>query len=129
VQAQHLAAVDLRFHRFGQFFQLGADHVVEGLALVGQLHRLVLAGEEALAGEVFQRGDPARERRGAERQFVGGRLGRTEADDANEGFKRAQGGESAYWQCLVFSLGVSMPPGNGGSEVQSGSATASVAGG
>ena len=50
----------LTFDRFGQFFQLRRNRCVEGVTVIGQLHRLVLAGEQALASEVFQRSDASR---------------------------------------------------------------------
>ena len=45
-QAQQLEVLGLRLDRLGQLLEMRGDDVVEVPALVGQLHRLVLAGEQ-----------------------------------------------------------------------------------
>ena len=60
VKSQHPAGIDLAFHRLGQFLQLGADRVIERLAVLGQFHCLVLALEQLFAGEVLERLDAPR---------------------------------------------------------------------
>jgi hypothetical protein len=61
MQAHDIAGFHLRSDRFGQMFQLRADRIVKRLAILGQLHRLMLAGEQALAHEIFQRAHTARQ--------------------------------------------------------------------
>jgi hypothetical protein len=76
-------------------FQLRADRIVKRLAILGQLHRLMLAGEQALAHEIFQRAHTARQSGRGKPQFIGRRLGRTKADDTHKRLKGAQGREAA----------------------------------
>jgi hypothetical protein len=59
MQAHDIAGLHLRSDRFGQIFQLWADRRVKGMAVIGQLHRLMLAREQAFAHEIFQRANAA----------------------------------------------------------------------
>ena len=92
MQAQHPAILNLALNRSGQLVKPGADRSVEGLAVIRQLHRLVLAREQSLADEFFKRGDPARERGRRQAKLIRRCPGRTHPDDAHESFDRAERG-------------------------------------
>ena len=98
MQPQHLAVLNLSFDRRRKLVKPQADRVVEGMAIVGQPHRLMLAREQPLADEFLKRGDPARQRRGAEPELVGRSARAAEADNPHERFDRAEGRKAADGQ-------------------------------
>ena len=55
------------------------------------LHRLARAGEQLFAHELFQIGDPARERGGAKPDFLGRGARGTKANSTHKSFERPQG--------------------------------------
>ena len=58
-QAQQLQVLRLRLHRCCQRFEMRRDVIVEGAALVGQLHHLSGPAEQLAAGKFLKVGDAA----------------------------------------------------------------------
>ena len=103
VESQHTAVLNLAFDRCRQFVEFRSDGVVKGVAIVSQLHRLMLAGEQPFADELLQRGKPAGKCAGRQAEFVSRSPGTAQPDDPHKGFNRAQRGKAADGQSAQSS--------------------------